>query len=672
MRRVVARLQSAGPLLAWSVGAIILTVSGLTAVLASGATAEVPWKLLIIGVVWAVPGVLISAGRPQIAVGWLILASAVIFAAAGASNAWVAFAIESGVGDGVAWAAWFADRFSAVLVPLTFLAVILLPDGRLPSARWKPVVVLVSALQVATVVAWALVSGPAGARDSDLPPTARQFVNPVGILPEPVEHVLAAVEPFVLQVPLLLAPIVFAVRLWRAKGSERTRIATILLAATVFVLMLVVGRGLWPGAAEVLDIAAGVFLAAVVTTAVLRRRLAGVDVVVHHAVLFTVLTTVIAGAYTLAVAVAALSSQTLPPFGVGFIAALVAVAALPLRGWLQLLVDRLLYGDRRKPYEALRRLAARTHGAVTLGELLDELAASIAASLRVPWVQVEVNGTEASTGIRPLEATVAQAPLVSQGLQLGTITAAAGPGRALGQRDSALLAVLGEFGGMAVQTMILAEAVTASRQRLVAGSEEERRALSRDLHDELGPTMASISMQLGTLRRIVLTDPQTAEQRLGQLELAAQEALNSVRSLARGLRPTVLDERGLAEAVRRAAESLGLDVRMTVAELPELSAAVEVAAYRIAVEALTNVARHSGARSAQVAATVAADSLVLEVTDAGAGFGDGTTPTGVGMIGMGERAEELGGTLVAISGEHGTTVTATLPLHQAPARMPLP
>ena len=671
MRRIVVVLAGAGPLLAWSAGATILALTCVAAIFAStSATAEVPWKSLIIGVVWAVPGVLIASGRPRIPVGWLILASALVFAGAGASSGWLAFAAGAGINDGLDWAAWFADRFAAVLVPLTFLTLILLPDGRLPSKGWKPVTWVVCALQLATVLAWTLVGGPAVAPESDLPQSVHRVQNPVGVLPEGLVGPLTVLEPLILQLPLLLCPLAFAFRLWRAKGEERTRIASVLLAATVFVLLLVIGRALWPGVAEVLDIGAGIFFAVVVTTAVLRRRLAGVDIVVHHAVLFAVLTVIIAGAYALAVTVAAVSSQELPPFGVGIIAALVAVAALPLRGWLQLLVDRLLYGDRNKPYEAVRRLVDRTHSATTLHELLDELASTIVASLRVPWARVELDGADATSGVRPPGALEIHAPLISQGQQIGTVAAAAGAGRTLRRRDETLLAALGQHGGMAVRTMLLAEAVIASRNRVVVGREEERRALSRDLHDELGPTMASISMQLGTLRRIVSTDPQTVERRLGQLEQTAQEALNSVRYLAKNLRPTVLDELGLEAALRRTAEGLGLELRITATVLPTLSAAVEVAAYRIAVEALTNVARHAGTRLAELSISVAAGYLVLKVEDVGSGI-DGLAIRGVGTIGMRERAEELGGGLTLKSDKHGTTVTATLPLHGSPeGRLP--
>ncbi|GAB3830890.1 sensor histidine kinase [Dactylosporangium cerinum] len=159
------------------------------------------------------------------------------------------------------------------------------------------------------------------------------------------------------------------------------------------------------------------------------------------------------------------------------------------------------------------------------------------------------------------------------------------------------------------------------------------------------------------------SDPATADMILGELKTQSQQALQEVRRLARELRPPVLDELGLAAALEHAAEqhrTFGLDV--TVDDLPGLPAAVEVAAFRIVHEALTNVARHAGAATVRLRVTVDGDALCLQIIDDGAGLPAGVRP-GVGTLSMRERAEELGGTLhIGAATGGGTVVTARLPV----------
>lgn len=657
------RTERVATLVAWTSAAVVVVISVLAAaVSATDSSSATPWKQIVVAGTWAVPGALIAARRPRIAVGWLILGVALLFVGTVASDQWMQRATARGTEAGVDWAIWFTDRFSAVLVILTFLALVLLPDGALPSRRWRPVVLCIVAVQSVTVAAWALVSGPAAAPDSELSPTLTRLENPLGILPSAVGESVYGLDVLVLQLPLLLCPVAFAVRLRRAEGDERARVGLILLAVTTFVLFVVVGRALWPAAAHLLDIAGAILLATVLAAAVLRRWLREVDVVVHHTVAFGLLTLLIAGLYVVTVAVAASFGEELPAFGSGIVAAVVALCVLPLRERLQRLTTQLLYGDRRQPYEALQRLAERTHDASSLEGVLSELAATVVASLRVPWARVEVEGDAVEVGARPHVAEQRSTELFSRGRRMGTISVAAGAGRSFRDEDVALLDDLGRHGGVAVQAVVLAEAVVASRQRLVVAREEERRQIRRDLHDQLGPTMASIAMQLGALRGIVHSDPDRLAEQLTRLERVAQKSLEDVRRVARELRPPALDEVGLAAGLRQLANGLGITLHIEEVEIPRLPAAVEVAAYRIGAEALTNVARHAHASEAELSLLVAGDTMVLEVRDKGPGL-NGTGSPGVGILAMRERAEELGGSVfVASLPGQGVTVTAKLPL----------
>ena len=211
-----------------------------------------------------------------------------------------------------------------------------------------------------------------------------------------------------------------------------------------------------------------------------------------------------------------------------------------------------------------------------------------------------------------------------------------------------------------------------SRERLVEAREEERRRLRRDLHDGLGPQLSSQALTVDAVRALMRRDPDAAERLLLELKADAQDAVADIRRLVYGLRPPALDDLGLLGALRESAaqySTKGLNVSVQAPEdLPPLSAAVEVAAYRIAQEALTNVAHHAGARACTILlAMEEAGVLCVEVRDDGLGIPgareNSSVGTRVGLTSMGERAGELGGSLVveALS-EGGTRVLARLPL----------
>jgi signal transduction histidine kinase len=207
-----------------------------------------------------------------------------------------------------------------------------------------------------------------------------------------------------------------------------------------------------------------------------------------------------------------------------------------------------------------------------------------------------------------------------------------------------------------------------SRERLVTAREEERRRLRRDLHDGLGPQLASHSLRLEAARDFIRTNPERAEALLNQLIEKSQGIVVDIRRLVYALRPPALDELGLVGAVREytaQSELNGLRITLTTPErLPPLPAAVEVAAYRIIQEALTNVIRHAKAQSCQVSLALQETParLEVEIKDDGVGL-PAERHVGIGLTSMRERAEELGGAcLVEAGAEGGTQVKARLPL----------
>ena len=357
--------------------------------------------------------------------------------------------------------------------------------------------------------------------------------------------------------------------------------------------------------------------------------------------------------------------------------AVAAAALFPLRDRVQRRVDRLFYGDRGVPYEALARLGRQVEESAGTESALASWVKTIADSLRLSYAALELRlGDEwrpaAVYGEAPAEVTAF--PLVSQRETVGRLVVGMrSPGERLGPDDQRLLADLARHAGPATHAVALRQALDASRAGLVTAREEERRRLRRDLHDGLGPTLAGLTLGLDTARARLAGQPDVQEL-LGKLKAETQRAVTDVRRIVYGLRPPALDQFGLAGSLREEigrlqSEAPALKVTLDAAEddLADLPAAVEVACYRIVTEALTNVTKHAHATRCSVRIQLDHDVLV-DVRDDGVGLPDGWR-TGVGIASMRERVTELGGRLAIEPGlPHGTRITAYLPARDQPGR----
>lgn len=651
---------SSGPLLvAWGLAALCVVAATTGIALGVAGDGPVPWKSLLIPVVWSAPGALIAAARPRALLGWLNLGVALLFTAAGLTQVWVRGFAPDG-SSLTAVAVWYADRGGALIVPVTTWALMLLPDSRLPGRRWRAPAAAAVVGQLALVAVWCFSATPAADPESTWPGRVGALDNPFGVLPAAWGEA-AGRAGWALPLPLLLCVAAMVVRLRRSRGVERARLVAPLLALVVLVATIVAGRALWAPVADVMDVLASLLLAAVLVAAVLRRHLDGVTLVVHHAFVYVVLGAVVALVYVAAVGAVAVAGPDLSRFEAGVVAAVAALAVHPLRSRLQRGVDRLMHGDRRDPYQALTRLAEHAHRAPSLDEALAAVARSVATSMRAAGVRTEAFGASAAIGeVAPATSQV-RVTLRAGEDEIGSVTVVPQPGRRFLADEVRLLHELGRHAGLAVDSVRLAGEVAEHHRSTVAAREEERRRLGRELHDDLGPTVAGLSMQLGALRSLVHSDPDAVVARLARLEEAAAAALADIRRVAHELRPPVLDQVGLGRAVRQVADSLDLTVLTEVVEHGPLPAAVELAAYRITAEALTNVARHAGSRLVRLELRELGDNLVVVVADEGRGpAGAGN---GLGLATMRERAEELAGTLSVRAGESGgTVVTAVLPL----------
>ncbi|MDQ4077104.1 MAG: GAF domain-containing sensor histidine kinase [Chloroflexota bacterium] len=431
--------------------------------------------------------------------------------------------------------------------------------------------------------------------------------------------------------------------------------------------------------------------------AILRYRLWEIDLFINRSLVYGALTASVVGLYVLLVGTLASLLQTHVNLFVSVLATgLIAVLFDPLRQRLQRSVDRLMYGERGDPHAVLAALGQRLEGVVTVRRLLPTLVETVAHTLKLPYVAIALrtdDGGQATTGTLrtgrsvtgPIENShhpqfeiVAASgmavegpvilPLIYHGEIVGQLVV--GPrtrGEALHPADWRLLETVAHQAGAAVYTVRLTVALQRSREQLVVTREEERRRLRRDLHDGLGPQLASLTLKLDAARNLLLHNPTAAERLLVELKAQTQGAIADIRRLVYDLRPPALDQLGLVPALREYAASENgsnsLCITITAPDtLPPLPAAVEVAAYRIVLEALTNAKRHAHARTCQVRFTLKAGMLYLEITDDGRGLGT-RWRAGVGLTSMRERAEELGGSFrIKERKAGGTVVQARLPL----------
>jgi signal transduction histidine kinase len=298
--------------------------------------------------------------------------------------------------------------------------------------------------------------------------------------------------------------------------------------------------------------------------------------------------------------------------------------------------------------------------------VLSTTAETVGRALKLPMVEVRLrDGTVVHWGATSGIATAE--PLRAQGRDVGQLLLGERrPGESLTARDLELAAQVASQIAVAADSLLLTNDLRASRSRIVEAREDERRRLRRDLHDGLGPSLAGLALQASAISEVAQSDPDTAARLGGAVAAGIRGVIADVRRLVYGLRPPALDELGLLGGLRAAAQGLEVAGRFRIVvdaaePLPALPASVEAAAYRIASEAMANAARHAEATVCTVRLRTDAV-LLIEVEDDGTGIPEGTA-AGVGLLGMRERAAEVGGVVEVRAGEQrGTLVRARLPL----------
>lgn len=623
------------------------------------------WLNALVLVIFATVGAVIVLHRSTHPVGWIIALGTLLWAlgALGVEYAVVVLGQRPhSLGPAAAaavlgpWARALGWTLMASFVLLLF------PDGRLPSARWRPVALCAAAYLGLWTVAALLAPAPADDR-------LARIRNPFGV--QALSHLQDLA--IALSLPILaLCAAALIHRFGTAKGDERQQLKW--LAYGVALPIVLIGLTLatrngnlpWAQTVVIIPLAIGI--------AILRYHLYDIDLLINRTLVYGALTGCVVGLYILVVGGLGVLFRSGGSSGIAFVATgIVAVLFQPLRASLQRGVNHMMYGQRDDPYDVMSALGRRLEESLSPEGVLPGIAEAVQGALKLPYVGIAIRQdgsfTRAADSGSPGDRVLAL-PLIYQHEIVGRLLLSPRRGDDdLSPADYRLVHDLARQAGAAVHTIRLNAELQQARERLVTAREEERRRLRRDLHDGLGPQLGSQTLTLTAVKKLLRHDPDAAETLLDDAMTHAQDAITDIRRLVYQLRPPALDDLGLLGSLRETAARYshnGLQVTVDPPKSPPpLPAAVEVACYRIVQEALTNVVRHASATYCAVRLQVD-DTLRLEILDNGIGLG-GNYRAGVGVLSMRERAEELGGSCALESRpDGGTVVRAFLPLKQEP------
>jgi len=697
--------------LAWGSLAASVAFAGATVLLAirSGEptahlfTADVATNLqtpISIGVaVLAFPivGALIATRRPENAIGWIFCAAGVILAFGNLASIWELHALETNPGSlpGGAVLGLLSDTlWIPSIAAVTVFLFALFPSGR-PVGRLEKI-----ALQAGAVaVVLALIGGLTEAHLYAAP----SIENPLGLSRIGlITDVASGIGFFLLIAAIIVAVVSLIHRYRRARGEERLQLKWFVVSASFVVVAFVPSVTL--EITPLLAIFGGIAAISVpvsVGVAILKYRLYDIDVVINKTVVYASLAAFITGVYVaIVVGIGSLVGQgDRPNVALSILAtAIVAVAAQPVRARMQRLANRLVYGERASPYEVLTQLAERVGGEYATEDVLPRTARVIAegtAAVRADvWLRfgeelrlaarwpsggedgagpVRLNGDR---GIVTIEAADRSVPIFHQGELLGAIAVTKPPTEPFTPAEDKLLDDLASQAGLVLRNVGLtaelqarleelsgqASALRASRQRIVAAQDAERKRLERNIHDGAQQHLVALAVKLRLAKTLVRADATKAAAMLSELRGETSEALETLRDLARGIYPPVLEEQGLAAALHAQVYRSGMRVTIEAEGLPRHQIETEAAIYFCCLEALQNAAKYAEASTVVVQLREDGDELAFSITDDGRGFDPDIDARGSGLQNMVDRVVALGGDVeVRSEPGHGTRVSGTVP-----------
>lgn len=642
MAITLAGLSVAFALVSLVIGPDAYPLPGVTRDPANG-----PWALLW-GLCFGVAGLMVALERPRNPIGWILLLSALF---GSLSEVLGIYGTRALADPSVSWplglvAVWAAGFlwFPALVMPFVVLPQVY-PDGRPVGPRWRWAL-RYSVLGLASVTV-VLASSTDNVNDwvegLTLPFAWPQWLAPVGFA-------LLVVGFAGVLVGLLAGLVGLGVRLRRGGSQARGQIIWLFLPVVLAAI-----SALLPFEDVILQIWYPL-IAVAVAIGVLGYDLLGINVTVRRALVYLPLTLVVA---LLVGAISATISQRTEGSAYGIVVAAIAIAVLvlPIRDALLRATDRLLYGRRSDPVAVMGQIGSADP------EAPEVLLRVLAESVRSPGVELR-DATGATVATVGTLTERAQSVPLGDGSAGELLVSPRRGERTLDPADARLLAAVTPYWVAALRAQALARDLESEREQVMLAAGSERARLRQDLHDGLGPALSGIALGAEAAHGLVRSDPEAAVTLIDRIGVEAVAATEEVRRVIDDLRPSALDSAALGEAIGLAADRVAPHVSVELeGDLTTLPPEVASTAYRIAAEALTNVARHSGATSCWVRVGRVPQGLALSVRDDGRGIPDHGSTTGVGLESMRRRAAVLGGhvTVRPIS-PSGTDVSAMLPV----------
>lgn len=648
----------------------------------------------LIAAAFTAVGLFVLRLRPGHREGWLFLAT-------GVAHSVMFFGRQYGVHPGhpvdrplpgASWVMWLGVWPLALVLVLLGVALMAFPGGRLPSRAWRPVV----AAMVATGTLLALASAlwPVEYADNALSIAHPLHLNGYGT----AQSVWDVAGPTAYLLFQLVWVVCVVVRLRRAQGDEARQLTWFAYAVCIGAVAMALGLMVFQSptlgvlVVPVVPIAAGV--------AIVKYRLYDIDVVISKTLMVGAMAGLITAAYVaLVVGVGGLVGVSDNPDPVLSLlaTAIVAVAFEPVRRRVQRGADRLVYGYRPTPYEALSRLSTQLSVGGQRADLLAGLASAVAEGVGAAEVTLWVGSREDLVAVASWppgerqERHMALAPvdlaslghggrthvrsIVHRRTFRGAVTLTKAPGEALTASEDGLLRDLAGQAGLVIdnvglgaelqdrlhQISVQAAELRAAAKRIVAAQDEARRRIERNLHDGAQQRLVTLALSLQAVSaRAASAGDRELVATVDESRLQLAQALAELREMARGIHPTILSQEGLAAALAFLAERSPIPVRVEVFLDPRLPQDVEAASYFVVSEALTNAAKHSDASSIRVRARLHDGRLQIDVTDDGQGGADGHW--GSGLQGLADRLATLNGALAVRSPVGGgTRLTAGIP-----------
>jgi signal transduction histidine kinase len=625
-------------------------------------------------------GALIVARQPRNTIGWIVLLSGPFAAIGLATDGWAlrSFARAAGPLPLGTFAAWVANLIlgSHLLFLVIGLLLLLFPDGRLPSPRWRWLLwygAFVYGVLAVTAALWS--------------------VDVTGIFARPLHPLLPGqavarevAAPFLaIQLTVVAACVAALImRFRRARGDERQQLrwfvytVTVVIAAVVISIVVIFGNGRY-------SLALFSLIPIPIAVAVLKYRLYDLDLVISKTIVFGTLAVFITAIYAATVAGAgALAGRRGSLALAAVAAAVIAVAFQPLRERVQHLANRIVYGRHATPYEVLAEFSGRMADAYATEEVPRRMAQILAqgtgAQTAEVWLALgaELHRAAAWPGETLAAATLPvlaagdlplvpgadrAVPVLHRGQLLGALSVRMAPGSPLTAAQDKLIRDLAGQAGLVLRNARLIEELRGSRQRLVAAQDSERRRIERNIHDGAQQQLVALAVHLRLTDSLIDEDPAGAHAALRDLQAQAGEAARDLRELAHGIYPPLLADRGLPDALAAQARRSPVPVVTEARSVGRYSQDIEAAVYFCCLEALQNIAKYAGAGSARLRVSAVNSHLSFEVTDDGLGFDPAATAHGTGLQGMSDRLEALGGSIEirSLPGQ-GTTIAGRIPV----------